>query len=66
MSGFRNEIEEFVFKMCSKLLHPTSVSILLLPNSTEAELETKRVHFRSVALHYAKIGLDALLAMPSI
>jgi len=54
-----------VFKMCSKLVHPTSVSILRLPNETESQLETRRVHLRSVALYYANVGLDALLAVPS-
>ena len=66
LSDFRNEIEDFVFKMCSKLVHPTSLSILLLPNYTEAHLETTVFNLRSVALFYAKVGLDALLAMPSI
>jgi hypothetical protein len=63
---FRNEIEDYVFMFCSKLLHPTSLSILLFPNVTEAQLETHRVNFRSIALFYAKAGLDALLAVPSI
>ena len=66
LGEFRNEMEEYVFKICSKLLHPTSVSILLFPNATEAQLETHRVHFRSLALYYAKAGLDALLSLPSI
>jgi hypothetical protein len=66
LGEFRNEIEDYVFKICSKLLHPTSVSILLFPNATEAQLEIHRVHFRSLALYYAKAGLDALLSLPSI
>jgi hypothetical protein len=66
LGELRNEPEDFVFKMCSKLIHPTSFSILLLPNFTEAQLEMHRVHFLSLALYYAKIGLDALLAVPSI
>jgi hypothetical protein len=65
LGEFRNELEDFVFKMCSKLVHPTSFSILLLPTFSEAQLETRRAHFLSLALYYAKVGLDALLAVPS-
>ena len=62
LGEFRNKAEDIVFKSCSKLLHPTSVSILMLPDETEAQLEARRVYLRSVALYYANTGLDALLA----
>ncbi len=63
LSKFRRVPEDLVFKICSKLVHPTSVSILTLPNETESQLEARRVHFRSLSLFYAKAGLDALLAV---
>jgi hypothetical protein len=59
----RDKLENFVFKICSKLLHPSSLSILVLPNEAESQLESRRVHLRSVALFYAKVGLDALSAI---
>jgi hypothetical protein len=61
LSEFRNEIDDYVFKLCSKLLHPTALSILVWPNVTDAQLETNRVHLRTLALYYADVGLDALL-----
>jgi len=63
LAKLRNEHDNWVFKECSKLLHPTAMSMLMLPNATEADLEQRRVFFRSVALHFANLGLDALLAM---
>jgi hypothetical protein len=65
LGKMRNEYEDWVFKECSKLLHPTAISILVLPNATEVDLEQRRVFFRSVALYFATGGLDALLAMPT-
>jgi hypothetical protein len=65
LAKLRNEHEDWVFKECSKLLHPTAMSMLMLPNATEASLEQRRVFFRSVALHFADVGLDALLAIPT-
>ena len=53
----------FVFKLCSKLLHPTPMSILVLPNETESHLHTQRVHLRSAALYYANVGLDAIASV---
>lgn len=66
LSDLRNEVtEDFVFKLCSKLLHPTSVSLLLLPKETGPQLETRRLNLLNVALFYASVGLEVLSAMPA-
>ena len=65
LSALRNPIDNFVFKMCSKLVHPTSVSIRMLPNETQEQLETKCMYLRSVALFYATGGLNLLVSGPS-
>ena len=63
LDGLRNRLDDYVFKACSKEIHPTATSLLMTPRMTNAETEARLTNFRTLALHYANLGLNALMRL---